>query len=328
MRKRLSYYIFGRVLMLMLICTSSALIYEFYFHTDVLKEEGWLKLLAERRFKEKSDVLYLSASPNQASAPDDTNRTFISQFLEHELKMKVTAFDTGAIHAGVFLHVLKEKKEKPKFVFVDLNLRSFGNQWIQSELENSLQRNLSYWNSNFGFWNRIQVVLKNYDFIPYQERKNLIYYDEKFHHLSNKHTIKTWVDSLFLADKENNIGREMVRHFAFEIDNNNEMLLHYDSFFRFCEKQNIRVIATILPENTEGMKRYAGNDLPDICMKNSAFIKNYFKKHNIVILDLLSAFDESYFFETFPTEHYNQKGRAFIANQQAIFFNTNFIKSH
>lgn len=319
MRKTVGYYSV-RILMFALICTLSALVYELYFHPNVLKEEGWLKLLAEQRLSEKTDILYFSASPNQASAPNDTNRAFISQFLEGELNRKITVFDTGAIHAEIFLHALKEMKVKPKLIFVDLNLRSFGNQWIHSGLENSLQRNLTYWNSNFGFWNRIQVVLKNYDFIPYQERKNQIYYAEKFHHLSNKHTIKTWIDSLFLADKENSIGREMVRHFAFEIDDKNKMLRHYDSLFLFCEEQNIQVIATILPENTEGMKKYAGNDLSEICHKNSHFLKNHFKKSNVLILDLLSVFDESYFFETFPTEHYNQKGRAFIAKRQAEVF--------
>ena len=129
--------------------------------------------------------------------------------------IRIGTFDTGAVHAGIFRHALQHLPAgyTPQLIVMDLNLRSFGPQWIHSSLENSLQRNVAFCNDRPGLINRMNVVLKNYPFILDHERREIIYYDEKFADLpfGNTHrTIRLWADSLFRTRSEDPGAHEMI----------------------------------------------------------------------------------------------------------------------
>lgn len=293
-------------------------------YPSVLKSEAWLKLMAERRFEKPADLLYFSASPNAAIAPKDTNRRTISEMLEIELgNYSVQAFDTGAIHAGIFLKALENLPFRPKAIVMDLNLRSFGMHWIESPLENSLQRNMAYWNSNFGLLNRMQVVLKNYPYKTPSERLKAIKYAEEFKELElpfPRNTIKNWMDSLVKQDEYELLGRDFIRNFAVKIDANNTMLQYYEAVVLKCQRQKIPLFLCILPEDLEGMQRRVGEELVELCQKNVQFLQKKLTGDGVYILDLSAGVSEKYFFENsnnFATEHYSQEGRTFVAKKQA-----------
>jgi len=296
-------------------------VYEMFFYPKTLQEEGWLKELATRRLKNKADILYFSASPNASVAPTDTDQRSISQMLQSELpKYSVAPFDTGAIHAGIFLHAVKNLPFKPELIVMDLNLRSFGLQWIHSDLENVLQRNLAYWNDRPGLVNRMNVTLKNYPFILDHERREMIYYREKFGKLpfaGSHETIRLWADSLFYSPLKAAGGHEMIAHFAFTIDKENWMLLQYDAIVEYCRQARIPLVFMILPENVGGMQEKVGPDLVKLCRMNVSFLKNHYAGRAVSILDLSEKLPQDVFFEDFPTEHYVATGRNEVAKALA-----------
>ncbi len=330
--QKVNYFI-PRILILLVFSVIISVIYQYFLYPKTLQTEGWLKTVGEKTYLKKPDIIYFSASPNAAYFEGDFDKRSIAQKIQSYLKVdKIEAMDTGAIHAGIFLHALKQMptEYKPKLIVMDLNLRSFGNMWIQSGLENSLQRNIVYWNKYPGIINRIRASLKNYSYIPYHERSELIQYDEKFKKLPFKdscQTIKKWTDSIRNKTNFDPIGTEMVIHFGFLIDKNNQMLLEYDKIVNYCKLKQIPIILLILPENLDGMSLKAGENLKKLCLQNVTFLQKHFSKTNAKVINDVDLLDSSYFFEDFPTEHYKSDGREQVAKSVARQFNTKFIKT-
>ena len=324
--KQTIIYFLKRIFVLTLLISIISYLYSTFLYEKTLKDEGWLKKIGTESFSKKAEILYFSASPNSSYSETDTDRRSIHEKIQSYISSyKIEALDTGAIHAGIFLHALKElpKEYKPKIVLMDLNLRSFGKLWIHSPLENSLQRNLIYWNNNLGLYNRLKAALKSYPYIPNHEREALINFDEKFEKLpftDSCLTIKRWTDSLnHRLDHYDGIGREMVRNFGFKIKPDNEMLQFYNQIVSFCNANHIQLIFLVLPENYEGMEKNTGKNLKLLCQQNVFFLKQHFNK--IPIIDLSNKLNATYFYETFPTEHYNSEGREIIAKKVGKFIN-------
>ena len=327
--QKVNYFI-PRILFLVVFTAIVSLLYQYFLYPQTIQSEGWLKTMGENTYSKKPDIIYFSASPNAAYFEGDLDKRSISKKIQSYLKKdRIEAMDTGAIHAGIFFHALKQmpKDYKPKLIVMDLNLRSFGNMWIQSGLENSLQRNLVYWNNYPGIINRIRASLKNYSYIPYHERSELIQFDEKFKKLPFKdscQTIKKWTDSIRNKPNFDPIGAEMIMHFGFQIDAKNQMLLEYDKIVTYCKLKHIPLLFLILPENLEGMSLKAGDNLKKLCLQNVAFLKKHFSKKNTQIVNDINLLNASYFFEDFPTEHYKSDGREQVAKSVA----SKIIKNH
>ncbi len=330
--KKVNYFI-PRILVLLVFAVIISIFYEYFLYPKTIQTEGWLKTMGKNTFSKKPDIIYFSASPNAAYFERDLDKRSIAQKIQSYLKVdKIEAMDTGAIHAGIFLHALQQMPSdyKPKLIVMDLNLRSFGNMWIQSGLENGLQRNLVYWNNYPGIINRIRASLKNYSYIPYHERSELIQYDEKFKKLPFKdscQTIKKWTDSIRNKPSFDPIGAEMVIHFGFKIDKKNQMLLEYDKIVKYCTSKQIPIIFLILPENLEGMSLKAGEKLKKLCIQNVTFLQKHFSKTNAQVINDVDMLNASYFFEDFPTEHYKSDGREQVAKSVSKQLKNKLIKT-
>jgi hypothetical protein len=321
---KISVYFLKRLAFLGLILIGITIIYEKNYHLQTLKNEGWLKLKGDSIYKLKSDIIYFSASPNKSYALTEKNRESIHTFASHQLhSYTIHSLDTGAIHAGIFIHALQQipTDKKPKMIVIDLNLRSFGVNWMESDLENNLQLNLNYWNTNYGLLNRMNAALKNYKFIPNTERNKRIIYQHDFITLpfhGNKKTVRKWNDSIMHSPQVyKEIACEFVRSFAFQVQPENQMLKWYKSIQEYCSSNEIKLIFLFLPENLEMMEKLAGKELKSLCLQNRTRIKQELGE-KAVILDLMDHFDASFFFESFPTEHYYANGRKYIGEKMAI----------
>lgn len=319
-------YILTRILFIAIIIIAGGVFHEYLLYPDIKQNEGWLQEMTEKRLNEKPDVIYMSSSPNQALGPDDTDRRFISQMISDSISLKLKAIDTGAIHAGIYYQILNKipKEKYPSVLVVNLNIRSHGNNWIHSDLENSLQRNMLYWNDNPGIVNHLIASLKYYDYKSPVEHQRAIEYAEKFAELpfgGSHKTIKKWCDSLFLATKDSEEGITMIKHFGFLIDENNIQLARFDKIAEWTRKNNIELIYVILPENIQKMERLAGKDLRDLVGKNADFLYRRYTKKGVKVINLWDKADENIFFESFPTEHYRSPGRAVVASEVAKAIN-------
>jgi hypothetical protein len=318
-----TFYILKRLFILGGVLFALVFLYELNYYPKTLKKEGWLKLKGDSIYSLKSDIIYFSASPNKSYALTEKNRLSIHTFAQQELKdYSIRSLDTGAIHAGIFLHALHHlpQKNKPKMIVVDLNLRSFGSNWIESDLENNLQLNLNYWNQNYGLVNRMNAALKNYAFISNEERNKRIVYQHDFVKLpfhGSQSTVRKWNDSLQKSTQTyKEIACAFVRSFGFEVKSNNPMLHSYKSIQKYCEENGIKLIFLFLPENLDMMEKLAGKELKLLCLQNRSRIKRELGE-KAVILDLMDHFDASFFFESFPTEHYYAPGREYIGKKMA-----------
>lgn len=321
MKYSIKYFGIRLIAIVILVCIVG-FIYEKTLYKSTLLSEGWLKSVGDGCFEKRADILYFSASPNESHAGFDTDKRTIHEMIQSMYnKHSIASLDTGSIHAGIYLYALNQMPEdyKPKMIIMDMNIRSLGIRWLNSGLENSMQRNLVYWNNNFGLYNRISAALKNYDYIPMQERNELIDYDDKFYHLPFKdscNTVKLWFDSLQRRpDKADKVGLEMLQFFGFEVTKDNKMLAYYDQIVAFCAKRNIPLYFLILPENLEGMEKNAGVNLKKLCVKNANFVKQHYKNKKVTIIDALDKLNSSYFYESYPTEHYIASGREIVAKE-------------
>ena len=319
-------YILSRLFLVFLAFGIAGLLHEFFIYPDIKKSEGWLQGLAERQLNKHPDVLYFSSSPNKACAPQDVDRRFISQMVQDSIYLKLEPIDTGAIHAGIFYSILQKipKDKYPKVLVVNLNIRSHGNNWIHSNLENSLQRNMVYWNNRPGIINHLLASCKYYDYKTPMEHLRAIEHAEKFGELpftGSHRTIKKWCDSLFRASDNPDEGMTMIRHFGFKIDANNIQLKHYELIAEWAKKRNIPLIFVLLPENVERMRELVGQDLHTLVGKNAQFLNTHFTKKGVTVINLWNAAGKDVFFEAFPTEHYSSVGRSKVASEIARTIN-------
>lgn len=315
MIKRLFY----RTVLLLLICVCGELIYQTTIYSKHLESEGFLKLLFQRAMDKKPEALYFSASPNKAYSPLDDDRGSISSIMNEQTEMRLVGIDTGAIHAGIYHFMLQKIPENHsiKHVIVNMNIRSFGKNWIYSPLENQLQRNLAYWNDDIHLLNRLKIVLKDYPFIPENERISHIEHGRVFDllPLSGAHkTIDLWTNSLH-DTRHSSMGIQFVNSFAFSIQSDNPRLKQFDQISRYCNEHNLELTFVILPENIALMRELVGEDLVYLVQKNAQYLKTRYERRGVRVLDLLTDLDSTNFYEKFPTEHYDQNGRMYIAEQ-------------
>jgi hypothetical protein len=319
-------YIASRIIALFVLFGLAMLIHEYFIYPNILKKEGWLRELAEKKIDKNPDVIYFSASTNKALGPDDKDRRFIDRMIQDSITLHLESIDTGAIHAGIFHAVLERisKDKLPKMIVVDLNIRSFGANWIHSGLENSLQRNLVYWNDKPGVANHFLSSVKWYDYKSPVEHERAIEYAEKFAKLpfgGSHSTIKNWCDSLFKASKTPEEGMVMLRHFGFTIDEQNEQMKRFDKIVDWGINNGVQVVFVILPENIERMDLLVGKDLKELVRRNALFLERRYKGRVHGVINLWDRAGSEVFFESFPTEHYRSLGRQVVASEVSKLIN-------
>jgi len=313
-------YIASRLIGLLLILIVGSVIYQFTVYPNIKKSEGWLQKLAETPLQKNAEILYFSSSTNKAFGPSDIDQRSIMQIVQDSIRQKIVSIDTGAIHCGIFYEILKRIPENQAIdrIIIDLNIRSFGNNWIHSGLENSLQRNLVYWNNYPGVLNHLRASLKMYNYQSPAEHNRAIEYGEKFTQppFGNSHgTIKKWCDSLFKTTDAPDEGMTMIRHFGHFIDEKNSMLRNVDLIVEWCRKRNIPIVFVILPENVKRMEHLVDKDLRELVEQNAAFLQKRYSNKSVEVINLASDLEETVFFESFPTEHYTSIGRKHIAQK-------------
>jgi len=320
-----------KIIALLVIVLVSGLIHRVFIYPKIAKQEAWLIDLTHRRIGHHASVVYFSASPNSAVAPDDTLQKTIHQFASEALPFSITAIDTGALHAGIFLKILERipPTKLPKLVVVDLNIRSFGANWLHSNLENALQRNFVYWNKRPSVLNHFLAATKWYDYRSPAEHIRAIEYEEKFEKLPfpfPQSSIKHWVNNL-AADKPNREqAATFIRHFGFLIKPGNDQLNNYQQLIQWSKQHGVKLIFLMLPENIEGMKEVVGEELSDLVSLNAKFLNHYFRKQGQVVIDLHNALGKEQFFEQFPTEHYRSAGRKMVGEAIAAWINEKLSK--
>jgi hypothetical protein len=315
-------YIAIRLAFALCVFLLSAWIYQQWFYHDDLEKEGWLRLKLDRLEVGRRNILYLGASPNSSSALDEPDhRKIMDLVTEHHPELPIVSYDTGALHVGIFLHVLEwlQPEQLPHTVICELHLRSFSADWLESNLENSLQRNLVYTNRSIPLWNRIRVSLKDYPWVPPAERNHRINNHFRFDKLpynDERRTVFHWFRALEKQYKgPPGMAGEYVKKFAVWIDERNPRLKQYDDVVDFCRKKKIRLIFVLYGENVEEAGRLVGKDLLDLMYRNVGFLVKRYTNETSEVVNCFDKIPDSAWYErNFVTEHYRINGRQIVAD--------------
>ena len=280
------------------------------------------------------DVIYLGESSNTTFTDSDSSKASIAELTsQYNSGFRLGAVSKGAIHAGTYKVLIRrlDRSIRVKVIVVTMNLRSFGINWIQSNLETNLSRANVLYGQLPPVVKKIMLGFKAYDNKDSITRERTIKwhykYDVLFQEEGKYKNVRLWDAVVFSKGHLNSDGTRnaekcalachFIKNYAFVLDENNIRVKDFDDIVSYCEKRKIKLILNLMPENTERAKELCGDDLLFLMYQNAAFLERRYKGSSIFInnLDLLP--DSCFIDRSWPTEHYNFFGRNRVAKNLA-----------
>ncbi|MEO6302416.1 MAG: hypothetical protein ABIP51_04530 [Bacteroidia bacterium] len=302
-----------------------------------LYNEDIIKCNAELLYKFDSsetnhNILYLGESSNFTTSEKDSCKKPISELISNlDPNYKILTISKGAIHAATFKLFIEKLKENStiKTVIVTVNLRSFGINWIESDLETNLSRaNILY--SNYPpIFKKLLLSFKAYDNQELFKRKETIkshYKKDKFKLRNLKYeTVRDWDKEVFnkgVLDENGNKNQEktdvachFIKNYAFKIDENNPRIKDFDDIVSYCQKMKIHLIFNLLPENYERATELCGQDLEILMKENANFLQKRYERSTLFIDNFNLVKDSCFIDRSWPTEHYIYFGRKSVSDK-------------
>lgn len=287
--------------------------------------------------KNVCDVLYFAESSNASSPLTDSNHQSIAQMTNALIPdITIGVIEKPASHAGIYRTLLESLNpaERVKMVIVTMNIRSFGYDWIESGLENSMNQAAVFYNHQAPIIQRMRAAAEGYSSIPEPfRRKRMLAEWENTNIMSDTilpfYTVRKWDDfmangSYKLADGTWDMPRielacNYVKNYAFIIDpKTNPRIQDFDAICALAKKYHWKLVFNILSENTQTAETMCGPALRHLIQENRDFLVKRYSKLGAFISDNLHLVDSSDFTDkNWPTEHYNERGRMKIAQHLA-----------
>jgi hypothetical protein len=314
-----------RLVLIALIVFLSNLIYKNTTYADDLKSDANI-LSKFRNAQDKADILYFSSSPNATFADGiDSDRRSISSIVNDSIsEFTIMSVDTGAIHAGVFRRLIEmiTDNSQTKKIIIHLNYRSLGVGWIQSRLENAIQKEMPFYSNYPVIMSRYLQGLNAYEAIALPERERIMlnhWATKPLPYAAPKNTVKNWTAVEKWGDWTNpkrQLADHYIKNYAFTIEEENPRLKDYDAIVQLCADRDIELIYVILPENIEEGEAMVDKDLTQLMIANKNELKKRYEDKGVQVVDCFGLLpDEDFLERTFPSEHYFQRGRQQIALQ-------------
>ncbi len=312
-------------------------VYKIFFYEADLKKHSDI-IFNLRKIEEKSKIIYFGESSNFTSYPDDKEKSRISEFAaEYFPALSFNVVDNSAYHAGNFKVLLKNisKSSPVETVVVTMNLRSFGADWIYSNLETALQKSMVLLNSDFPpLVNRIRLSFKDYEIKSDDERIK-----QKLHAWENDklifpfpfphQNVTSWDKAMASGSWLNPDGTwdmskidlscYYVKTYAFQIDpDKNPRIKDFAEIVEIARKRGWNLVFNLMAENVEKAQELVGDELVWLIRQNrNLLIARYQNKGAMVVDNLESVPDSEYIDRNWTTEHYAEKGRRIIAKNLA-----------
>jgi hypothetical protein len=277
-----------------------------------------------------NSILYLGESSNFTASDSDSSKKSISDLISgFNQNYQIATICKGAIHASTYKLFVKRINSDSKIntVILTMNLRSFGINWIQSDLETNLSRANIIYSTYPPVFKKICLSFKIYDNQDVFKRK----YEIKSHYKNDKielinkpfKSIQDWDKDVYdkgilnkngIKDqKQTEIACHFIKNYAFVLNENNPRVKDFDDIVSICKAKKIKLIIHLLPENIERANELCGADLSNIIKNNAYFLKRRYGKKSYFI-DNSSILSDTFFIDReWPTEHYIFRGRYNIA---------------
>lgn len=311
-----------RILLLFVIVALSNFLYKATTYDTDLRAEGNVLRKFEHAV-EHAEALYFSASPNAAIHKTDADKRTIAGMMDDLLPdYQLMAVDTGGIHAGVYkkLIALIPEDSPVEYVVVNMNYRSFGIDWIESSLENSICKQMVFYNNRPAIINRFLQGLNYYETATEKERQERIqqhWKNDTLPYSPPRNTVTDWCALEKWGDwthPKRQLADAYIKNFAFTLDESNPRVKDFDEIVSICEQKGLKLIFVILPENLQEAHQLVGKELTDLMTTNKNWLVDRYTKKGAQVVDCFNQVADSCFTErTFPSEHYTEIGRMIVA---------------
>ncbi|MFW5803873.1 MAG: hypothetical protein ACOCWG_01425 [bacterium] len=329
-----------KILIRILIITSMMIffnfIYEKYFQENDIQEHSSIINLV-RQVQDSSKIIYLGESSNFTSHPGDTNKQSISQMIaDYFPGISLGTINKGALHSQNYLVLLENLpvNSPVKTIIVTMNLRSFGADWIYSDLETYLQKSMVLLKYNPPLFARFILSFKAYEIKTNKERDKQKRHKWDVEELIFPYpfpykNVNKWDKGMFDKGIQKEDGSKdweqtalachYIKSYAFQIDtNSNPRIKDFDNIMKLAKKRGWNVIFNLMAENMEKARELIGNDLLYLMNSNrDILVDRYTKMGAIVVDNLYDVPNEEFIDQDWTTEHYAQHGRKIIAKNVA-----------
>ncbi|MBA3681473.1 MAG: hypothetical protein H0W73_09955 [Bacteroidetes bacterium] len=276
------------------------------------------------------NILYLGESSNFTYSDKDSSKKSISELIdESNPDHKILTISKGAIHAGNYKLLIKriKKTSSIKTIILTVNLRSFGINWIESDLETNLSRSNILYTNYPPIVKKLLLSFKAYDNQEIFKRKENIrshYKKDKFKLTNLKYeTVRDWDADMFNKgvldetgnknEEKTNIACHFIKNYAFVIDEDNPRIKDLDEIVSYCKTNNLNLIFNLLPENYERANELCQKDLEVLMQSNVNFLKKRYEHKTIFVNNFALLKDSCFIDRSWPTEHYIYFGRKAVA---------------
>lgn len=321
------------IALLILILTASNFCYTYFgfYSTDISKCGAELVHTFDSGVS-KANVIYFGESSNFTYSETDSTKKSISELIaDLNPNYKILTISKGAIHTSTYKTFIKKipANSSIKAIILTVNLRSFGINWIESNLETNLSRANIIYSNHPPILKKFLLSFKAYDNKEPFKRKETI----KFHYNHDKFTLRSksfetvgdWDKFVFdkgIVDQAGNkdlkkteTACHFIKNYAFQLHENNPRIKDLDEIIEMCKIKNIQLIYHLLPENYERATELCGADLEILMSDNVRYLKKRFEKKVLFVDNFKLLNDNCFIDRDWPTEHYVYSGRALIAKK-------------
>jgi hypothetical protein len=325
-----------RIALLAIILVGLNAVYARWFYEGDIQEHSAIINLV-RQVPADADILYIGESSNTTYREDDLDKRPISAFLgAHFPGLKTYDITKPAGHAGIYKVLLEQVPEDNavKTVVVTLNLRSFGAQWIHSDLETSLQKSLVLLRPYPPLVNRFLLSFKAYDIQSDREReaafkrvwkREILKMPFEFPH-ENVMDWDAWMAKQGVKDRSGNYDQantqlacHYIKTYGFQVrPESNPRFLQFDEIIALAAERNWNLAFNLMAENTEKAEHLVGEELTYLMRENARLLSDYFEAKGVTVINNIEALANDQFIDQhWTTEHYDEQGRKTLARQVA-----------
>lgn len=331
-----------KILWLLLLLVVLDIVYRFTLYPRDLERYCSLLEFPQVPIRDTADIIYLGESSEFSCSPTDTDRHSIGTMIGEMMPgHKMGCISKGAVHAAIYYDILRNiPRENPvKTVIVTVNMRSFSSEWIYSNLEQALQKEQILMKKAPALYKRMLLAFKAYVHWSEAERSQIVRKGLRrqtftFPHPFPYHNANEWdraISSqyrLFNGQQASQDTIELTCHyikcFAYQLDDKNPRIKDFDKIARLCQRRGWTLVFNILADNMNQIKTLAGPDLEYLMQENAQYIIQRYEPMGVIVVNNQYSVREEDFFETFVTEHYNQRGRRNIAEKVAEKLNDHY----
>lgn len=309
---------------------------KWFWEKDLLTHADMISNI--RAVPDSADILYVGESSNLTTHETDSDKRWISHMIGDYFPTLVCAEITKpASHGDIYKVFLENipKQSNISTVIVTLNLRSFNAQWIYSDLETPLQKEMVLLRQNLPIVNRFLLSFKDYPIRSEKENQALIFKKwraDTFHlPFPFPYTnVKSWDSAMAwtgIKDKEGKYDQKAtelachyIKAYGFQIDTlTNPRIQSFNDIIALAKERHWHVVFNLMAENVEKAQNLVGDTLVYMMQQNAQLLKAYYGRKGVLVVDNLDdVADHQFIDQEWTTEHYKEIGRQTIAKKVAL----------